>query len=189
MTIVIATAGTAKHAPASANPAKPARRWPRWMAISVEFGPGMRLQAPIMSRNSSCETQRRRRTTSSSIIAICAAGPPKATVPSRRNSRASSPSRARRSSGATGGALACGVSIMGGRASSMSDRRQHQDLAAHLGLMHEAFEAEQALAMKREDPRGLLQHRQFFVHQDIEIAVKQGKIVLVVRLQIPELDL
>ena len=71
----------------------------------------------------------------------------------------------------------------------MSDGRQHQDLAAHFGLMHQAFEAEQALAMEGEDPRGLLQHWQLFVHQDIEVAIEQGEIVFVVRLQIPELVL
>src|SRR5216684_2643280 len=59
-----------------------------WIAISVEFGPGIRFVAPSMSRNSSCEIHPRRRTNSSSIIAIFAAGPPKAVVPSRRNETA-----------------------------------------------------------------------------------------------------
>src|SRR6266702_6714283 len=58
------------------------------MAISVELGPGTRLDAPSMSRKSARDTQARRRTNSSSIIAICAAGPPNAIVPSRRKERA-----------------------------------------------------------------------------------------------------
>src|SRR5713101_468651 len=65
------------------------------MAISVELGPGMRLAAPKRSRNCSRVSHCRRRTVSSSIIAMCAAGPPNAVKPSRRNSSATSRSRAR----------------------------------------------------------------------------------------------
>src|SRR5262252_4783165 len=60
------------------------------MAISVEFGPGMRFVAPRRSTNCSSLSQRRRRTTSSRIIAMCAAGPPNAIVPSLRKSQATS---------------------------------------------------------------------------------------------------
>ena len=49
-----------KHAPATSKPRQPATRWPIWIAISVEFGPGMRLVAPRRSRNSSCVSQPRR---------------------------------------------------------------------------------------------------------------------------------
>ena len=55
------------------------------MASSVEFGPGIRLVAPIRSTNRSSVTQPRAATSSSRIIAVCAAGPPNATRPSRRN--------------------------------------------------------------------------------------------------------
>src|SRR5262245_12511385 len=60
------------------------------MAISVEFGPGIRFVAPRRSINCSSLSQRRRRTTSSRIIAMCAAGPPKAIVPSLRKSQTTS---------------------------------------------------------------------------------------------------
>src|SRR5262245_22772351 len=60
------------------------------MAISVEFGPGMRLVAPRRSRNCSRVSHRRRRTTSSSISAMWAAGPPKPITPSLRKRRATS---------------------------------------------------------------------------------------------------
>ncbi len=69
-----------------ARPAAP-RRWPMWIASSVEFGPGIRLVAPSRSRNSSRVSQRRRRTTSSSIIAMCAAGPPNAVEPEPQEQR------------------------------------------------------------------------------------------------------
>src|SRR5262245_49416978 len=59
------------------------------MAISVEFGPGIRFVAPSRSRNSSRESQRRRLTTSSSIIAMCAAGPPNEITPSLKKRSAS----------------------------------------------------------------------------------------------------
>src|SRR5665647_1980341 len=80
-----------KHVPATIRPSQPARRNPRWIASSVELGPGIRFVAPTRSRNSERDTQPRRVTTSSSIIAIWAAGPPKAVVPRRRNTRATSP--------------------------------------------------------------------------------------------------
>ena len=92
-TKVMVMAGRMKHAPATSSPRQPARRSPRWIAISVEFGPGIRLVAPSRSRNRSRVSQPRLRTTSSSIMAMCAAGPPKAIVPSFRKRRATSPTR------------------------------------------------------------------------------------------------
>src|SRR5882724_7126637 len=85
-----------KHAPATSRPGNPARVCPMWIAISVEFGPGIRLVAPTRSMNFSCDSQPRRRTTSSSIMAMCAAGPPKPMVPSFRKSHASSFKRTER---------------------------------------------------------------------------------------------
>ena len=63
-----------------------------WIAISVEFGPGIKFVAPRRSRNLSSVSHLRRPTTSARIIAMCAAGPPKAVPPSRRNNAASSAS-------------------------------------------------------------------------------------------------
>jgi len=63
---------------------------PRWMASSVEFGPGIRFVAPIRSTNLWSLIQPRRRTSSSRIIAVCAAGPPNAIVPSLRDTNATS---------------------------------------------------------------------------------------------------
>src|SRR6266581_3594581 len=83
-------AGTMKQMPPAMSPGHPARRKPRWIAISVEFGPGIRFVAPRRSTNCSSLSQRRRRTTSSRIMAMCAAGPPKAIVPSLRKSQATS---------------------------------------------------------------------------------------------------
>src|SRR6266511_4438687 len=60
------------------------------MAISVEFGPGIRFVPPTRSRNSCSLTHPRRRTTSSRIMAICAAGPPKAMHPNFKNTPATS---------------------------------------------------------------------------------------------------
>src|SRR5216683_3874192 len=77
-----------KQTPASTRPKGPPRRYPRWMAISVEFGPGIRLVAPRRSRNRSRVSHPRRRTTSSSSSAMCAAGPPNAVAPRRRKSSA-----------------------------------------------------------------------------------------------------
>ena len=67
-------------------------------------------------------------------------------------------------------------------ASSVRDGRQHQDLPAHLRLMHEALEAEHALAMKGKNPRSFLERRKFLIHQDAEIGTDQREIVLVVGL-------
>ena len=78
-------AGTMNAKPESSPPAMPLRRWPRWIAISVEFGPGTRFVAASARENDSLDSQLRRRTYSSSIIAMCATGPPKASTPSRRN--------------------------------------------------------------------------------------------------------
>src|SRR5687768_9189784 len=68
---------------------------PKWMASSVEFGPGMKLSAETRSRKCCRSSQLRRRTTSSSISATWAAGPPKAVNPSRVNSKATSRNRPR----------------------------------------------------------------------------------------------
>ncbi len=83
-------AGRMKQAPAARRPGVPARSLPTWIAISVEFGPGIRFTADIRSTNSSRDIQPRRRTTSSSIIATCAAGPPNDVRPSLRKSDATS---------------------------------------------------------------------------------------------------
>ena len=83
-------AGMMKQVPAASTPRQPARAYPMWMAISVEFGPGIRLVAPTRSRKAWSVIQRRRRTTSSRIMAMCAAGPPNPKMPSRRKSAASS---------------------------------------------------------------------------------------------------
>src|SRR5256885_662093 len=69
-------AGRIKQEPATSSPFHPATRWPMWIAISVEFGPGIRFAAPSRSRNSACVIQPRRRTISSSIRAMCAAAEP-----------------------------------------------------------------------------------------------------------------
>jgi hypothetical protein len=79
-----------KHVPATSRPRHPARSRPMWMASSVEFGPGMRLVAPLRSKNSWSPIHPRRVTTSWRIIATCAAGPPNATKPSFVKSRKSS---------------------------------------------------------------------------------------------------
>src|SRR5882724_6292409 len=83
-------AGTMKQMPPAMSPGHPARRKPRWIAISVVAGPGNKFVAPRRSTNCSSLSQRRRRTTSSRIMAMCAAGPPKAIVPSLRKSQATS---------------------------------------------------------------------------------------------------
>ena len=93
-----------KQAPATSSPRQPARRWPRWMASSVEFGPGIRLVAPTRSRNSASSSQPRRRTTSSRIMAMWAAGPPKPTLPRTRKTLATSTHR-REASARTGSAV------------------------------------------------------------------------------------
>src|SRR2546425_4998221 len=109
-------AGTMKQMPPAMSPGHPARREPRWIAISVEFGPGIRFVAPRRSMNCSSVSQRRRRTTSSRIIAMCAAGPPKAIVPSLRKSQA--------------------TSLIGGRLAGMADdtKRYHR-LQLILGVL------------------------------------------------------
>src|SRR5262245_27327515 len=90
MPITINIAGRIKELPATMRPLHPCCRYPIWIAISVEFGPGMRFVAPNRSRKVSRESHRRRLTTSSSIKAMCTAGPPKAVVHSLRNKTASS---------------------------------------------------------------------------------------------------
>ena len=81
-----------KQVPATTSPLHPARSLPMCMASSVEFGPGMRLVAPLRSRNAWSPIHPRRVTTSSRIIATCAAGPPNPTKPSFVKSRKSSQS-------------------------------------------------------------------------------------------------
>jgi hypothetical protein len=89
---VISIAGRMKLTPATTSPAQRRRLHPTWIAISVEFGPGMRFVAPSRSRNCSSVSHVRLRTTSSRIIVMWAAGPPKAVAPRRRNSADSSAS-------------------------------------------------------------------------------------------------
>lgn len=79
-----------KHTPAAISPRQPARRKPTWIAISVEFGPGIRLVAPTKSRNSWSVSHLRRFTVSSCSMATWAAGPPKAVIPNLRNRAATS---------------------------------------------------------------------------------------------------
>src|ERR1700730_17584266 len=144
--IVITAAGRMKHAPATTNPIRPARRWPICSAISVEFGPGIRLQALIISRNSAGESHRRRLTTSSSIIAICAAGPPNAIVPRRAKSCANS-----RRSLERFGEPSERADRMLMRTALLGCERQNENLPAHRGLMAQALETDHALAMESED--------------------------------------
>jgi hypothetical protein len=92
-----------KLIPATSSPAHPRRTRPIWIAISVEFGPGIKLVAPRKSRNSARVNHPRRVTASSSINAMCTAGPPKAVAPSLLNNKASSSSEVRRDSGAVFG--------------------------------------------------------------------------------------
>ena len=44
--VVISTAGRMNATPATASPAQPPRTKPMWIAISVEFGPGIKFVAP-----------------------------------------------------------------------------------------------------------------------------------------------
>ena len=46
----MSVAGVMKHAPPMSRPGQPARTKPRWIAISVELGPGIRLVAASRSR-------------------------------------------------------------------------------------------------------------------------------------------
>jgi hypothetical protein len=66
--------------------------------------------------------------------------------------------------------------------------RLHKELAVHRGLMLHALEAEETLLVKSKNVRGLLQRRQIDVHQDAELGTQQGKVVVVIRLKIPERD-
>ena len=63
---------------------------------------------------------------------------------------------------------------------------QYQDLTTHRRRMLHAFEVEDSLLVEGEDIRVLLQGRQIDIRQHIPILPEQGKIVVVVRLQIPE---
>src|SRR2546426_3882299 len=175
------TAGRMKARPAATRPMPPARWRPMWIAISVEFGPGIRLVAPRRSRNSSLESQRRRRTTSSSIIAMCAAGPPNAVLPRRRNREATSfsaPGPAVTGSGET--------AVPG--CSSGTLRRQHEDLPAHVRLVHRAVEGEQPLPVEGEHVGGLLQRWQHDAHEDVARRIDQHEVVLVIGLKVAEAD-
>src|SRR5437868_8019401 len=111
MAPTISAAGRMKQLPATISPGHPARWYPTWIAISVEFGPGIRLVAPSRSRNFSRVSQPRRVTISSSIIAMWAAGPPNAIVPSFKNKNASST----RGESLTSGDRAFGASLESGR--------------------------------------------------------------------------
>ena len=51
-------AGRMKLTPATTRPAHRRRRQPMWIAISVEFGPGIRFVAPRRSRNCSSRQPR-----------------------------------------------------------------------------------------------------------------------------------
>ena len=97
-TPVTRTAGRMKQIPAVSSPGQPPRRYPTWIAISVELGPGIRCVAPRRSRKLSRDSHLRRPTTSSSIMAMCAAGPPKPMVPSFRKRRAIAPTATGRGS-------------------------------------------------------------------------------------------
>src|SRR5471030_1313665 len=74
--------------PILSNPFHPPRSWPIWMAISVLFGPGIRLVAPIRSRKCCSDSHFFFITTSCRIMAIWAAGPPNAVMPNFKKSRA-----------------------------------------------------------------------------------------------------
>ena len=63
-----------------------------WIAISVEFGPGIKVVAPSRSRNSASVSHLRLTTTSSCMMPIWAAGPPNAVKPSLMNKAATSAS-------------------------------------------------------------------------------------------------
>src|SRR3954471_14765221 len=103
-----------KASPPATSPRHPARRCPSAIAISVEFGPGMRLVTPRRSRNSSAGSHARRRTISASIIARCAAGPPKPAVPSQRNTPTTSRRRALTGAGViAAGTGGCGPGATG----------------------------------------------------------------------------
>src|SRR3990172_6003579 len=90
MASTINMAGATKQTPATISPRHPARRNPRWIASSVELGPGIRLVAPTRSRNCESLSHLRRFTTSSCMMARWAAGPPKAVAPSLRKRQATS---------------------------------------------------------------------------------------------------
>jgi hypothetical protein len=62
-------------------------------------------------------------------------------------------------------------------------------LAAHGGLVLHALEIEETLFVKREKIGRLFERRQIDVHQDVEAGTQQRKVVIVIRLKIPERDL
>ena len=80
---MISIAGVMKQIPAAISPGIPARINPRWIAVSVEFGPGIKFTAARMSRKCCRSSHLRRDTSSSSIIATCTGGPPNAVNPRR----------------------------------------------------------------------------------------------------------
>ena len=70
--------------PPTIKPKTPPLSKERWIANSVELGPGIKFVAPYKSKNFSLESQFLLLTISSSIIATWEAGPPKAVVPNLR---------------------------------------------------------------------------------------------------------
>ena len=86
-------AGMMNDTPPTTRPRQPARRAPSAIAISVEFGPGTKAQAPTMRANSSSLTHDRSATTRRRIMAMWAAGPPTPITPNHAKSRATSSSR------------------------------------------------------------------------------------------------
>ena len=101
----IAAAGMMNPAPASNRPSRPARSNPKWIAISVELGPGIRFVTPRRSRNRCSESQRRRSTNSCRISATCAAGPPNGDRPESQEDERDGP-RTLGAAGCTGFGLA-----------------------------------------------------------------------------------
>ena len=70
--------------PPPMRPRQPLLRDEMWIAISVEFGPGIRLVAAHKSTNCCSVSHCFLSTNSRCIIATCAAGPPNATQPSTK---------------------------------------------------------------------------------------------------------
>ena len=55
-------------------------------------------------------------------------------------------------------------------------------------MLH-ALETEDALSVKSEKIRGVLERWQIDIHQDAEVETQQGEVVIVIGLKIPEGDL
>src|ERR1700730_18845469 len=71
---------------------------------------------------------------------------------------------------------------------SAAHRRHDENLSGHRGLMHGADEIEKAFLVKCEDVRRFSEGRQQLFHHDGPMRVHQHEVVVIVRLQIPELD-